>query len=293
MNELIITSESDFAVMQKQASIMIKSGFLPQSIKTPEQAITIMIKGRELNIPYMEALSSINVILGKPTISPQLMLALARRTKELEDIKITEDDKGCEVIIKRKNQSSYRSFFGELEADDMGLSGKDNYKKQAQTMYKWRALAANLRVTFGDAICGLYLHEEINPDLHVDKEGKLLEDLKNVTPPKPKPSKKPEESPSAPTEKPNDQPTNESFKLLDYTILTQTKKDKNGKEVDGKWYLITFDSKIFFTDSDELFAHLNEAIINKLPCEITAIKTGDKYKIITAEMQIPGEEKKA
>jgi hypothetical protein len=45
----------------------------------------------------------------------------------------------------------------------MGLIGKDNWKKQFAVMAQWRALAANLRITFPDAISGLYLIEEMIP----------------------------------------------------------------------------------------------------------------------------------
>lgn len=150
-------------MMRDQANVLVKSGFLPTAVNTPEKALAIMQKGKELGIPPMEALSSINVIQGKPSVSPQLMLALARRTGELIDIKMEATDKGATVTITRKGQSPFTTTFGVKEATDMGLIGKDNYKKQPAVMFQWRALAQNLRVTFPDAIGGLYLVEEMNP----------------------------------------------------------------------------------------------------------------------------------
>ena len=148
-------------VMRQQAETLVKSGFLPTAINTPEKALAIMQKGKELGIPPMEAMTSINVIQGKPSVSPQLMLALARRTKELEDLKMDITAQRATVTIKRKGQSEYTTEFGVKEATDLGLMAKDNYKKQAGTMFGWRALAANLRITFPDAIGGLYLIEEM------------------------------------------------------------------------------------------------------------------------------------
>lgn len=148
-------------IMRQQAETLVKSGFLPVAINTPEKALAIMQKGKELGIPPMEAMSSINVIQGKPSVSPQLMLALARRTKELEDLKMDITPQRATVTIKRKGQSEYKTEFGIKEATDLGLMTKDNYKKQAGTMFGWRALAANLRITFPDAIGGLYLVEEM------------------------------------------------------------------------------------------------------------------------------------
>ena len=149
-------------VMRQQADVLVKSGFLPTSINTPEKALAVMQKGRELGIGAMEALSSINVIQGKPSVSPQLMLALARRTGELVDLKMDATDKGATVTITRKGQSPYTTSFGPTEATALGLMSKDNYKKQAGVMFQWRALAQNLRVTFPDAISGLYTADEMD-----------------------------------------------------------------------------------------------------------------------------------
>lgn len=148
-------------IMRQQADTLVKSGFLPTAVNTPEKAIAIIMKGRELGIGSMEALSSINVIQGKPSVSPQLMLALARRTGELEDLKMDANDKGATVTITRKGQSPYTTKFGIAEATAAGLLQKDNYKKQPAIMFQWRALASNLRVTFPDAISGLYTVDEM------------------------------------------------------------------------------------------------------------------------------------
>ena len=156
-------SVDSWNVMRQQAETLVKSGFLPVAINTPEKALAIMQKGKELGIPPMEAMSSINVIQGKPSVSPQLMLALARRTGELEDLQMDVSDKVANVTVKRKGQSQYTTTFGIKEATDLGLIGKDNYKKQPGVMFQWRALAQNLRVTFPDAIAGLYLVEEMIP----------------------------------------------------------------------------------------------------------------------------------
>lgn len=176
-------SLNSWTAMKEQASMLVKTGFLPPSIKTPEQAIAIMLTGKELGIGTMEALRGINVISGKPTVSPQTMLALARRSGELEDIKFQEEKTSCTVLIKRKGQTPYSVTFGQDEATQMGLSTKDNYVKQAQTMYRWRALAANLRITFPDVISGLYTPEELGAEVLVTGEGEMtvIEQPKTVT----------------------------------------------------------------------------------------------------------------
>jgi hypothetical protein len=168
----ITPDASEFSVMKETATMLVKTGFLPQSIKTPEQAIAIILTGRELGIGTMAALNTINVIQGKPTVSPQLMLALIERSGQLEDIQIEVFGKGIKCTMKRRGRSPHSEIFGEAEAAAMQLHGKDNYKKQAQTMYRWRAVAACARVVFADVITGLYTPDEMGAD--VTEDGELL-----------------------------------------------------------------------------------------------------------------------
>jgi len=155
---------------QKLAMTLLKSNFLPPAYKTPEQVIAVLIKGKELGVPSWEALSSIHIIAGKPTVSPQLMLALVRRSGELEDIQIEKLEKSVKITVKRKGQSPITTEFGVTEATMMQLINKDNYKKQPFTMFQWRAMSANFRITFPDVISGLYMSEELDPDLETMEE---------------------------------------------------------------------------------------------------------------------------
>lgn len=168
---------SEFGVMKETATMLVKTGFLPGAIKTAEQAIAIILTGRELGIGTMAALNTINVIQGKPTVSPQLMLALIERSGELDDIQIEpHNGNAIRCTMKRKGRSPHTEFFGDAEATAMQLNSKDNYKKQAQTMYRWRAVAACARVVFPDVILGLYSPDEMGAD--VNEEGELLPPVK-------------------------------------------------------------------------------------------------------------------
>lgn len=161
--EMVTLEKDTWAVIREQAVTLMKSGFLSSKIKSPEQAIAIIMTGRELGIGTMTALRSIHVIEGVPTVSPQLMLALVQRTGQVEDLEIAlaSDGKSAACKIKRTGRKAYTARFGEIEATKLGLSNKDNYKKQPGTMYQWRAVAAACRMTFPDAILGLYTTEEI------------------------------------------------------------------------------------------------------------------------------------
>lgn len=151
-------------IMREQADILIKSGFLPTTVRTPEQAIAIMMMSEAIGVMPIIGLQSINVIQGKPTVSPQLMLALINRSGQLEDLQILDDGLGCSVVMKRVGRSAYTAHFDMDDAKKMGLAGKDNWNKQPATMRQWRAVSAACRVVFPDIIMGMYLTEELDPD---------------------------------------------------------------------------------------------------------------------------------
>ena len=165
-----------FRQYQEQAEVLLKTGFLPAHIKTPEQAGAVVLIGRELGIPMMYALRKIYVIQGTPCLAAELMLALAQRTGELDDCRIEHEGDICTVTIKRKGRKSLHStMFSMEDARKLGLADKDNWKKQPKVMRQWRALSANLRVMFPDATGGLYSLEEIAPEITVDERGEPTE----------------------------------------------------------------------------------------------------------------------
>lgn len=175
MNEISKKAENVTSLegMLRQAELFVKSGFFPKHVDTKEKALVIMMKGRELGLPFTESLSKISVIQGVATTKVETLLGLARRTGQMEDFKQRffpneVSPQYCEVTIKRKGQSPHTCRFGDEEIKAMGLEGRDNYRKQKATMISWRAISKNLRVTFPDAIGGLYLEEEIANDVIID-----------------------------------------------------------------------------------------------------------------------------
>jgi hypothetical protein len=177
----------EWEVMRQQAAMLVTTGFLPSAIKTPEQAVAIILQGRELGIPTMAALNTINVISGKPTVSPQLMLALIYRSHEADLIDVEEEtDTHCVVVMKRRGQPEHREEFTIADANKMTtteweggqkktikLSDKYNWRSMPKTMLKWRAIAACARVVFPDVVLGLYTPEEMGADVEVADDGDM------------------------------------------------------------------------------------------------------------------------
>lgn len=172
-NALTVILPDEWRVMTQQAEALVGSGFLPQSVNTVQKAVAIMTLGRELGIGAWAALSSVNVIQQKPTVSPQLMLALINRSGQLEDMLMSDDGQACTVTMKRRGRTPHTHVFSMQDAAAMGLANKDNWKKQPAIMRQWRAVAACARVVFADVVLGLYTPEEMGADVIADEQGNM------------------------------------------------------------------------------------------------------------------------
>lgn len=169
----LFPSTETWGLMKQQASVLVQGGFLPHSIKTPEQAISIMLAGRELGIPPMEAFSSISVIKGKPTKSPELMLKLILRMFPTTKItyKVMNNEK-CEMVVTRPGQEPQEFCFSMADAKQAGLASKDNWKNYTRAMLRSRCIGEMARALFPDAISGSsYTPEEIE---HLPEDGAIV-----------------------------------------------------------------------------------------------------------------------
>lgn len=174
--------------MKERATLLVKSGFLPKTVDTPEKAVAIMLLGAEYGIPPMKAFQSIDVIDGKPALSAQLQLALCQATQELEDVVIEHTKTKCTVKMKRKGRTLYVSEFGDEQATAMkarewdkqancsrviSLIEKYNYRTMKSIMYEWRALSRACRVVFPDAVLGLHTADELEDVITQAQEDKI------------------------------------------------------------------------------------------------------------------------
>lgn len=185
---LLAPKKSEYALLKEQAEDFLASGFLPPSFKKFQQVVLMIQLGRELNIPPLQAINGIHVIQGKPTVSPQLMLALIERSGQMKNIKVLVDEKSAKVEMTRKGREPHLEIFSMEDAKRMvtseyvngvkksiSLSEKHNWKAQPKTMMKWRAISACARIVFPDVLMGLYTAEEIDPSVRISEEGEILQ----------------------------------------------------------------------------------------------------------------------
>jgi len=186
-----LLTPADWQMLKEQAKIFIDSGLLPKKIQTAQAAIVIMVKGRELGIPAMEALSNIHVIEGKPVCDASLMNGLVLRDHG-DDALIVEETTAerCVVRYRRRGWSASRTHaFTIQEAATAGLTGKQTWKNYPQAMLRARCISAVCRMAFPDTLGGMFTAEELGATVEVrDGETVIVEDAAtraapvNVTP---------------------------------------------------------------------------------------------------------------
>lgn len=175
-----LPSTTEWQTIVQMAGMLVPTGYLPASIKTAEQAVLIILKGRELNIPPLYALSNIVVVQGKPTCSAELMLALVYRDQgDLAVIVEESTAEVCRVTYRRRGWDRARSFaFTIADARTAELAGKGTWKQYPQAMLRARCISAVARLAFPDSIAGMYTPEELGAEVRVTDDGALEVDVR-------------------------------------------------------------------------------------------------------------------
>jgi hypothetical protein len=149
-----------FEGMLKQADILVKSGLLPQEIKSPAAAVAVMLTGRELGIPVMQSFRSIYVVKGKPTLSAQLMGALILRDGHSYKIVASTNDV-CTIEFRRKSGAAYTHTFTLEDAKRANLVGSPTWQNYPKAMLFSRCMSAGARACMPDVVANMYTPEEI------------------------------------------------------------------------------------------------------------------------------------
>jgi hypothetical protein len=173
--EQVLPSGSVWNVMKSQAAELIKSNFLPGHIKTPEQAMMIILKGRECGVPPIQSLSQIAVIQGKPTQSAELMLAMILAKFPKTKLSYPErSNKICTIKVQRPGCDWSVFTYTIEDAEAAGLLNKDSWRKYPRAMLHARCVSEMARSIYPDAISGIsYTPEELGAE--VTDEGEVIE----------------------------------------------------------------------------------------------------------------------
>ena len=150
----------------RMASLIHRAGMAPKDMNTPEKIVVAILHGAEIGLPPMQAIQSIAVINGRPTVWGDGAMALVRASGLLDDfdeqIVGTGDARRAICVAARRGQATpIRHEFSVADAKEAGLWGKSVWKQYPSRMLQMRARSWVLRDGFADVLRGITITEEI------------------------------------------------------------------------------------------------------------------------------------
>lgn len=155
-SEIVVSTFETTRALSKE---LAASQLLPQALKQkPADVLAIVLTGRELGLEPMQAIRSIHIINGKPSMSADLMGALVKKSPACEFLVLVEST-GLIATYKTKRRGEPGETvmsFTIAQAKAAGCEGKDNWTKYPDAMLRARALAAICRAVYPDVCLGIY-----------------------------------------------------------------------------------------------------------------------------------------
>lgn len=148
------------------AGRLVNTDFVPVAYKgKPDQVLACLAYGEEISLGPMQALQSIDVIQGKPTLKPEAMRALILGAGH-SLVRVESTDESCTFRGKRRDNGDEETVTFTIEqARRLGLTDKDNWRKQPKAMLTARCTGEIARSLFPDVIRGAsYTPEEMGDD---------------------------------------------------------------------------------------------------------------------------------
>ena len=146
------------------ADVICDTEMVPTVLRgRPDAIAAVVLHGYELGLGPMQSLQTIDVIQGRPALSPEGMRALVLSKGHTVIVDATDD--GATVKCHRREWApdvwTWHTFTL-ADADRAKLLGKGNWTTYPRAMLTARATAEAIRATFPDVIAGVsYTPEEI------------------------------------------------------------------------------------------------------------------------------------
>lgn len=143
---------------------LAKTSFVPASLRgKPEDITAAILAGQELGLRPMASLRSMDVIQGTPALRAHAMRGLVQsHGHSIQLVESTETK--CRMRGRRKGEEDWQEVEWTIDrATRLGLTGKDQWKKQPQTMLVARATGELCRLIASDSLHAMpYAAEELD-----------------------------------------------------------------------------------------------------------------------------------
>ena len=249
-NEITVIPENDATLAPldervRYSQLLATSTLIPNELRNqPANVLMVMDYGRALGVPMMQAVTQINIIKGKPAISPALMSAVVRRAGH--KLRITQSGDGqamavTATLIRHDDPDAPFAVTWDLtRAKRAGLypgKGDSAWTKYPEQMLRARAISEVCRQGAEDALMGAtYTPEELASSESsapvVDRDVEVAVDVA----PQPAPEPAPEPEPERESEEPSRADlVTDALEVLQWTPAQQ--------QVQFDWFITTRTNK--------------------------------------------------
>lgn len=155
-----VPASMSFNDMMQMGDALVRTGFLPDTIKNGAQAAAVILAGRELGMEPMRALRSITLVKGKVTESADSQLARFKSDGGRAVFKQL-DDAAAVLWLRHPNGDEHTESFTMDDAKRAQLTNSAMYTKFGKAMLRSRAITAGLKSVGWEGGAGNYDPDEL------------------------------------------------------------------------------------------------------------------------------------
>ncbi len=182
----------DLSVIERAGNYIAKSGLF--GVKTPEQAIALMLVAKAEGRSPFEAARDYHIIQGRPSLKADAMLARFQQAGgKVRWIEST--DTKCSAEFTHPQGGSLTVTWTIERAKQAGLTSKDNWRQYPAQMLRARCISEGVRAVYPGACSGMYTPEEIQ-DMAASVPA-TSQEYTFVDTPQPTPQATPQDTPQA------------------------------------------------------------------------------------------------
>lgn len=153
---------SDLEGLMRVADMLGKAGpMLPAHIKSPGEALAVIMAGAELGIPPMASLRGIHLVKGKVCMDYSLMIGLLRRAGYGVQW-LAKSGTRCELLLTHRDGTTHTEVWDVERAKKAGLwGGPGSWTNYPEAMLTARCTSSAARAFAGDVLAGCYSMDEV------------------------------------------------------------------------------------------------------------------------------------
>ena len=258
MTDLIPHQNStDLAQQMDYAKAVSSANMLPQAYRGKPADIMLAVGlGSAMGLSPAESLYRIDVIQGTPTAGAELIASNVRKAGHTLRVRVDEQNTSVAATIIRKDDPEFEhTVVRDMAwAKQMGLDGRDQYRKQPLTMLQWRAITAVARLAASEALYGVgHTADELadTRPASAPQQPVSVASLTQQAPPATEPG--PDEEPPAQTETlPVDEPDARYWRKRLFATLNERKITDADEQRQGISHILgrTIESRSELTEAD-------------------------------------------